>query len=66
MGTKEIIEEIKKLPVNKRILIVEKTLRSIRESDIQDEMSIAAESMIDEYRNNKELTAFTELDYEEF
>ncbi len=66
METREIIRAIRKLPVSKRMLIVEKTLRTIRESETRKRMFEAAESLLDDYRNDKELTAFTQLDYEGF
>ena len=66
METREIIRAIKKLPVNKRMLIVERTLRTIRESETRKRMLKAAESLFDDYQNDKELVAFTQLDYEGF
>jgi len=66
METKEIISAIRKLPISKRMLIVERTLKSIRVSDTREKMVKAAESLIDDYNNDKELTAFTQLDYEGF
>ncbi len=66
METKEIIRAIRKLPVSKRMLIVEKTLKTIRESESKKRMAKAAESLFEDYKNDKELTAFTQLDYEEF
>jgi hypothetical protein len=66
METREIIRAIKKLPVSKRILIVERTLKTIRESETRKRMIIAVDSLLDDYQNDKELTAFTLLDYEGF
>ena len=66
METREIIRAIKKLPVSKRILIVEKTLKTIRENETRKRMVKATESLFEDYKNDKELTAFTQLDYEEF
>jgi hypothetical protein len=66
METREIIRAIRKLPVSKRMLIVEKTLKTIRESETRKRMVKAAESLFEEYKNDKELIAFTQLDYEGF
>lgn len=66
METREIIRAIRKLPVSKRMLIVEKTLKTIRESETRKNMVKAAESLFDDYKNDKELTAFSQLDYDEF
>jgi hypothetical protein len=66
METREIIRAIRKLPVSKRMLIVEKTLKTIRESETRKRMVKAAESLFEDYKNDKELIAFTQLDYEGF
>ena len=66
METREIIRAIQKLPVSKRMLIVERTLKTIRESDTRKRMVKAAEFLQEDYQNNKELIAFTKLDFEEF
>ncbi len=66
METREIIRAIQKLPVSKRMLIVERTLKTIRESDTRKRMVKAAEFLHEDYQNNKELISFTKLDFEEF
>ena len=66
MSTQDIIKEISKLPLQERLIVVEKTLEIIRSSELDIQLSIAAEAMTDEYKSNKELTAFTSLDLEEF
>jgi len=64
MQTNEIIEEISKLPISKRLYIVEKVMSSIRLENEKNEMEAAAELLVSEYEENKELTIFTELDLE--
>ncbi len=66
METREIIRAIRKLPVSKRMLIVERTLKTIRESETRKRMVKAAEFLFEDYKNNQELTAFTQLDFEGF
>lgn len=66
METREIIRAIKKLPVSKRILIVERILKTIRENEMSAHMEHAADALNKDYREDKELTAFTVLDYEAF
>ena len=66
METKEIILAIKKLPVNKRMLIIERTLRTIRESETHQRMTDAAETLYKDYSEDEELTAFSLLDCESF
>jgi hypothetical protein len=66
MGPSEIIKEIKRLPVDKRLIIVEQTLKSIREAENKKQLETAAEALYGEYTADKELTALTELDFEDF
>lgn len=46
--------------------VVEKTIKSIREKEIKEKMSKAVSELMEEYKSNKELTAFTKLDFENF
>jgi hypothetical protein len=66
METQEILKAIKKLPVNKQMLIIEKTLKTIRENDTRKRMADTATSLYKDYCDNKELTEFTVLDCESF
>ena len=66
MRTNELIKEIERLPVQKRMYVIEKTIQSIRKNEIELQMSIAAESLLNEYKTNKQLTAFTDLDLIDF
>ncbi len=66
MGTKEIIKEIKKLPIQKRIFIIEKTLHSIRKQEETNQMKKAADELYSDYKSDKELTTFTDIDFEDF
>lgn len=66
METREIITAIKKLPISKRMLIIERTLRTIRESETRKRMVKAAEILYDDYVGDIELTAFNQLDCEAF
>lgn len=66
MNTFEIYREIIKMPRAKRILIIEKTIKSIRSKEKKRKLKYAAEMLLDEYKNNSELTVFTALDFEDF
>ena len=66
MRTSEIINEIKRLPIQKRIYVIEKTIHSIRTQEDTEQMNIAADTLYGDYKSDKELTAFTELDFESF
>jgi hypothetical protein len=66
MRTTEIIKEIKRLPVSKRIYVVEKTIQSIRTQEDKNVMKKAADLLYSDYTSNEELTAFTNLDFVDF
>lgn len=66
METKELFKEIKRLSVEQRMRLIEKTLKSIRKSNFEKSMSMAAEKLIHDYKTDQKLTVFTELDYENF
>ena len=66
METIEIIKEINRLSITERMLIIEKIVQSIRENETRNDMIIAAEALSDDYKNDKELTIFSQLDCEDF
>jgi len=66
MSTTEIINEINSLPVNKRLVIIEKALYSIRHEETKNNLKEAADKLLNDYKSDKELTAFSELDFEDF
>jgi len=66
MGTRELIKEIQRLPVSKRMLVIERTLKSIRESELNKKMVKAVDSLLSDYRSDTELTAFTNIDFDNF
>jgi len=66
MQTVKIIEEISRLPITKRLYIVEKTMSSIRLENEKKEMEAASELLLSDYKENEELTVFTNLDLEDF
>jgi len=66
METAVIIHEINNLPAYKRMFIVEHIIRSIRLNNHEHSLETAADSLYADYRDDKELTAFTQLDCEDF
>ena len=66
MRTDEIIKEIQRLPIQKRILVIEKTIHSIRKQEERNEMINAADALETDYKSDEELTAFTNIDFEDF
>ena len=65
MSTREILQSIKQLPFNERLSIIEKALKTLHES-ADTQLEKAAKSLMADYKNDKELTAFTALDFEKF
>jgi len=66
METTTIMHEIDNLPAYKRMIILEQIIRSIRLNNQDKTLEIAAERLYDDYKNDKELTLFTQLDCEDF
>jgi hypothetical protein len=62
MNTKELRKEIQKLPVRKRIFVIERSMHLIRKQEEEYQMKMAAEELSADYLTDKELTAFTNLD----
>ncbi|GHV93098.1 hypothetical protein AGMMS50268_36010 [Spirochaetia bacterium] len=71
MGALEIVKKINEFPLDfnpqdQRMLIVEKIIHSDRKEETKSQLKAAAERLYPDYKNNKELTAFTQLDGEDF
>lgn len=66
MRTFELLKEIERLPISKKIYLIEKTLHSIRISEEKDVLREAAEALYNDYKTDKELTAFTTIDFVDF
>ncbi len=66
MKTGEIIKEIERLPIPKRIYVIEKAIQLIRKQEDAIQMKNAVNDLMTDYKSDKELTAFTNLDMEDF
>jgi hypothetical protein len=66
METIQIIQEIQRLSLDKKIYIVEETIKAIKHEETSNQMDLAVKLLYDDYTNDKELTAFTALDLEDF
>lgn len=66
MRANEIISEIQLLPVSSQIYIVEKTIHLIRQQEEENDMLMAAEALCEDYKTDKELSAFSAIDFENF
>ena len=61
-----IIQEIQRLPLTQKFLVVEETIKSIKNEEINHQMAFAVSELFDDYKNDEELTAFTNLDFLNF
>lgn len=66
MEAKQIIEQIEDLPIEERMHIVEQILKTIRQKEVKNKMKNAVEELKEEYKTNKDLTAFNDIDFENF
>jgi hypothetical protein len=66
MQALEIIQEIQRLPLTKRFYVVEETIKSIKKEEMSHQMELAANELYNDYATDKNLTAFTSLDFEHF
>lgn len=58
-------EIINKLSLTDKLLIIEKTLKAIRQ-DSEPDLDHAVNTLYNDYKTEKELTIFTQLDSESF
>jgi hypothetical protein len=66
MNTFEILETVNALPTGQRMLIAERIIHSVRNESQKISLIQAAELAVEDYHSDKELTAFTQLDGEDF
>jgi hypothetical protein len=75
MTNSEIIDQLKQLTTAERLAVIEAATRLIREDllqpeaneDAEDEqLAQAAKALLADYQSDRELTAFTSLDGEDF
>lgn len=58
--TANIMKEIARLPIVERFLIIEDTLKSIKEDTTEEKsLSEGAKALLSDYREDEELVAFT-------
>ncbi len=65
MTTDTIIQEISKLPLTDKLLVVEKTLKTIQQ-DRKRDLEHAANTLYNDYKSDEALTIFTNLDADTF
>ncbi len=65
MTTTNIIRELDRLPLTDKLFVIERTLKAIR-TEKEKGLKAAVETLYDDYKTDKDLTAFTKLDKEPF
>lgn len=77
MGNSSLLEEMKKLPVEEQLELIEASLHSVREClrakarannglNLEQRMRDAAQRLLPDYENDPELTCFAVLDGDDF
>ena len=66
MSSQEIYRAIQTLPVTQRIWIIQQTLRKLKQQQLKKELEQAVDMVMEDYQTDKELTAFTDIDFEDF
>ncbi len=65
MTPTNIIRELERLPLSDKLFVIERTLKSIR-TEKERSLKAAVDNLYDDYKFDKELTVFTQLDKEPF
>lgn len=66
MKTTDLIKKIQKLPFSERIFVIERSIRLIRKQEQDDRMTLASDTLYQDYLTDTELTAFKDIDFENF
>lgn len=66
MTKEQIVNEISQLKIDEIIHVIERSLSKISSKTGKEPLELAAEIMSKEYKQNKEMSAFNELDLEDF
>jgi hypothetical protein len=65
MSTAKIIEVVESLPLKEKLLVIERAIQSIR-TGRQHALEEGVSALYNDYKHDKELTVFTQLDTEDF
>lgn len=66
MTKNELIQELGRLPIHERLYVIERLLHSIRVQADQNQMQEAADTLYQDYKQDQEVTAFTDIDLDNF
>lgn len=61
MTPANIIRELERLPVTDKLFVIERTLKSIR-TEKEKGLKTAVDNLYEDYKFDKELTVFTQLE----
>jgi len=65
MTATSILEELNKLTTEERLMVIERILKNIRQEG-EETLNQAVDSMYNDYKTDKDLTIFNQLDSEPF
>ena len=66
MTCTEIVREIQRLPIQQQFELHETLMRLLKEHASAPDLAAAARALLEDYRTDPELTAFTALDSDDF
>ncbi|MEX2379956.1 MAG: hypothetical protein WD530_04400 [Vicingaceae bacterium] len=66
MKSKDLIEEILRLPLEEQKKLIQLAQNLVKVADNKSQMGKAAEQLVTDYETDYELTAFTDIDMDEF
>lgn len=66
MNAADILKEIDTLPLNEKLSLLQKAIKDIIRHNYEQQLSVAAEALENEYKTNSELRAFTSIDFDDF
>ncbi len=66
MSKAELLKEIDKMPLHEKLSLLERAIKDIIKQTNENELTLAADSLENEYKTNAELTVFSTLDIEDF
>lgn len=66
MSKAELLKEIDKMPLHEKLSLLERAIKDIIKQTNENELTVAADSLENEYKTNAELTVFSTLDIEDF
>jgi hypothetical protein len=66
MSTADILKEIDLLPLNEKLRLLQQAIKDILRHNYGQQLSVAAEALEEEYKTDKDLTAFSSIDMDDF